>query len=242
MGLPRVLGHRGVAALAPENTLESLRLAADLGAPGVEFDVKLTADAVPVLMHDDTLDRTTDGHGPVAAAAAAAVAGCDAGAWFAPEFKGARVPTLAAALDLVLDRGLFANIEIKASPGTDVATTRATCAALCRQWPQGRPPPLLSSFSRAALAVARYEAPELPRGLLIWERPAEWAAAAADLDCGSIHCADRFLTSDWAAEIKALGFKLAVYTVNDPARARVLFDWGVDCVISDRPDLILAGA
>src|SRR4029077_10571609 len=145
--LPAVVGHRGAAAAAPENTLESLRLAARQGAAMVEFDVKLTADGALILMHDDELDRTTTGHGAVAATALADIRALDAGGWFADAWRGARVPTLEAAIGLLEGCGLNANIEIKPCPGRGVETAEGVVACLRRHWPKARPQPLLSSFA-----------------------------------------------------------------------------------------------
>jgi glycerophosphoryl diester phosphodiesterase len=237
--LPRVVGHRGAAGLAPENTLEGLGEAARLGARAVEFDVKLSADGVAVLMHDDTLDRTTDGRGPAAAASARALCRLDAGAWFGAAWRGARVPTLAEALDLVLARRLQADIEIKPSPGREVETALAVVAEIDRRWPRRRRPPLLTSFSRLALAAARGAAPDRPRGLLVWERPEDWERAARDLDCGWVLVADRFVTRAWAAAIRRAGFGLGIYTVNKPRRAATLLRWGAQAIVTDRPDLLL---
>jgi glycerophosphoryl diester phosphodiesterase len=92
--LPSVIGHRGAAARAPENTLAGLRRAKELGCSWIEFDVRLTADGVPVLCHDAKLDRTTDGSGLVAARSLSAILDCDAGAWFAQGLAGQGVPTL----------------------------------------------------------------------------------------------------------------------------------------------------
>ncbi len=238
--LPPVIGHRGAAAYAPENTLEGLREAARRGARWVEFDAKLTGDGVVVLMHDDTLDRTTDGHGAVAAARFADIARLDAGAWFAPEWCGARVPTLADAVSVLGEFDLQANVEIKPCPGRAAATAKAVVEEIRGCWPAGREWPLLSSFSPECLAVARRLAPELPRGILIWEHPADWPELARQLDCVSIHCANQHIARDWAAAIRSSGYGLAVYTVNEPGRARELRDWGANCIITDRPDTILA--
>lgn len=238
--LPRVIGHRGAAGSAPENTLESLRAAARLGARCVEFDAKLTADGVVVLFHDETLERTTDGRGRVAETGFARIRELDAGAWFGPSWRGVRVPTLAQALRLVVELDLGLIIEIKPCPGREAETARAVVEVVRRCWPADRPPLLLSSFKPDSLAAARAAAPELPRGLLIWESPADWAKIAAELGCETVHCAWQHLTAPWAAEIKALGYGLAVYTVNDPAQAHGLLAWGADCIITDRPDVILA--
>jgi glycerophosphoryl diester phosphodiesterase len=240
--LPAIMGHRGAAAGAPENTLDSLRLAADQGAPMVEFDVKLTADGAPILMHDEDLDRTTTGRGPVAATALADIRGLDAGGWFADAWRGARVPTLEAAIGLLEELGLAANIEIKPCPGREEETARAVVDCLKRRWPTKRAWPLLSSFARDSLAVARDAAPEIPRGLLLWGKPADWSAAARSLDCVTVHCAKEDMTPEWAAEIGRLGYGLAVYTVNDPDLAARLRNWGVDSIITDDPGALIAAS
>lgn len=237
--LPRVIGHRGAAAYAPENTLEGIREAAKRGAGGVEFDAKLTGDGVVILMHDDALDRTTTGRGAVAGANHASIAGLDAGAWFGAEWRGAGVPTLADALMLLAALDMQANIEIKPCPGREAETARSVVEVVRNCWPAGRPWPLLSSFSRISLAVARDTAPEMPRGLLLWKYAVDWIAAADDLACGSIHCSDQHLSRDWADNIRRAGYGLAAYTINDPVRAVELASWGVQCMISDRPDAIL---
>lgn len=238
--LPRVIGHRGAAATAPENTLESIRDAKRRGAGGVEFDAKLSADGIPLLFHDDTLERTTSGKGPVAAMAMRDIRRLDAGLWFGPQWRRAAVPLLDEALKLVAELDLAVNVEIKPCPGREVETAKAVVAAIRRAWPLERRTLLLSSFSLVGLHAARVSAPELPRALLLWEQPADWLVQARDLGCISIHCADEHLTPIWAAEIKREGFGLAVYTVNDPRRAKELLGWGVDAIITDRPDVIAA--
>ena len=236
---PAVIGHRGSAA-APENTLASLRAAAGQGAKMVEFDAKLTGDGVVILMHDSLLDRTTDGRGPVAAATGAEIAKLDAGGWFGDAWRGVRVPTLEQTLALLVELDLDANIEIKPCPGREVETAKAIVETIKAHWPKDRAGLLLSSFARDGLAAARDAAPQLPRGLLIWEKPADWTAAAASLACRSVHCAVQYLTPEWAAEIKRLGYDLAVYTVNDPALAWQLRGWGVDSIITDSPGALRA--
>jgi glycerophosphoryl diester phosphodiesterase len=236
--LPRIIGHRGAAAYAPENTLEGIREAARRGARWVEFDAKLTGDGVVILMHDDTLDRTTNGRGPVARTNLSKIELLDAGSWFGAAWRDVRVPSLADALALLVEMDMQANIEIKPCPGREIETAQAVTEVVRGCWPADRPWPLLSSFSRASLSKARAAAPDVPRALLIWEFAADWAAAAATLGCISIHCADQHLTPPWADEIRKAGFALAVYTVNDPRRALELEGWGVQCLFTDRPDVI----
>jgi glycerophosphoryl diester phosphodiesterase len=238
--MPFVLGHRGAAAYAPENTLEGIREAHRRGASSVELDAKLTADGAVVLMHDDTLDRTTSGHGPVAAASYEEIRQLDAGRWFGPAWQGARVPTLAATIDLLAELDMTANIEIKTCPGRDEATALAVVEVVRQKWPAGRALPVLSSFSRQSLAAAQAAAPELPRGLLVWQYAADWAEAAENLGCVSVHCAHQYLTPDWAREIRERNYWLLVYTLNDAGRARELRAWGVQSIVTDQPDTILA--
>jgi glycerophosphoryl diester phosphodiesterase len=235
--LPPVIGHRGAAARAPENTLAGLRCAKALGCVWVEFDVRLTADGAPVLCHDDRLDRTTDRAGPVAGHSLATIRQCDAGAWFDPAFAGERVPTLAEAMALARELGLGINIEIKAERGREYATAAAVVAAIERFSP---PPPLyISSFLPAALAALHDLAPAIARGILFRAAPSDWAGIADRLGASVIGADHRRLRQRRVAEIVAAGYPIAAYTVNDPARADLLFAWGVTSVFSDLPDMIL---
>ena len=240
--LPKVIGHRGAAAHAPENTLAGIRKAAALGVRMIEFDAKLTADGVPILMHDDRLDRTTDAKGPVREMTLACVRTLDAGAWFGPAFRGEPVPTLAEALDLCLSLGLSVNLEIKPCPGRAVETAKVALAVAHDTWPADRPPPLVSSFERASLETALRVAPDWPRGFLFDRLPKDWMDHVAALRPATLNTSHRRLTAALAKQLKATGLPLLAYTVNDPKRARTLFGWGVDAVFSDTPDAILAVA
>lgn len=237
--LPRVVGHRGAAASAPENTLAGLRRAHQLGVGWVEFDVKLTGDGVAVLIHDEVLERTTDGRGAVADTAFAAIRELDAGSWFGPEFAGERVPSFDEAIDLLLSHGLAANVEIKPCPGRERETGAAVARRLAERWPAERPPPLLSSFAEAAVEAAREAAPDLPRGLLVGKVPADWRQRLERLGCVTLHCSQRHLDAATVAASHAAGYPMLVYTVNEAERAQALYDWGVDCICTDRPEAIL---
>ncbi|MBB4286214.1 glycerophosphodiester phosphodiesterase [Roseospira goensis] len=242
--VPRVIAHRGASASAPENTLAAFRRAHALGAPWVEFDVKLTADGRPVVFHDATLDRTTDGHGPVADTPLAAFGDLDAGQWFDPAFAGELVPTLEEVLDLLVEMGMGANIELKPDPGRE-AETASVCLDVARElWPADAPPLLVSSFSPVALAVAREMTPQWPRGLVLEALTDDWQAGAAAVEAWSVHCAAELLSARGVAEVLDAGYRVMVYTVNDPGRAANLWDWGVDSIITDRPEALLplAGA
>jgi glycerophosphoryl diester phosphodiesterase len=235
---PRIIAHRGGGTLTPENTLAGLRKAKALGFGGVEFDVMLTQDAMPILMHDETLERTTSGRGAIAATAWRDLAGLDAGSWFGAQFAGEPVPRFEAAGRLCVELGLWANVEIKPVKGFEAATGSAA-ALLARDLWRGAPlPPLLSSFQPAALAAARAAAPELPRGALFETVPADWRARLRTFECVSLHCDHRHLTRAQVDEIHSAGYWVFCYTVNTPDRARELAAWGVDAFVTDRLDLI----
>jgi len=239
--LPALLAHRGARKLAPENTLAALRRAAELGAPWVEFDVKLSADGELLLMHDDLLDRTTNGSGPVAAMRWKDLAKLDAGSWFGRKFAGEKVPTFMAAVTLLGKLKLGANIEIKPCPGREEETGRAVALAASRIWPAHLPRPVLSSFAVESLAAARAAAPDLLRGLLVETVPDDWKQRLGALQCVSLHVEESRLTAPLARSIKAAGVPLLAYTVNDPARARTLRDWGVDALVTDDVEALRGG-
>ena len=235
---PRIIAHRGGGALAPENTLAGMRKAKAMAYAGVEFDVMLTADATPILMHDETLERTTSGSGAVAETAYRDMRNLDAGGWFSREHAGEPVPSFERAGRLCVDLGLWANVEIKPAKGFETQTGTAA-ALLARELWRGAPlEPLLSSFQPAALAAAALAAPELPRGVLTESIPPDWESWMQKLGCVSLHCDYRLLLPQQARAVRAAGYWLFCYTVNDPKIARVLFDWGVDAIVTDRLDLI----
>ena len=235
---PRVVAHRGGGTLAPENTLGALRHGASLGFKGVEFDVMLAGGNLPVVIHDETLDRTTSGKGSVPLLAYSEIEKFDAGAWHSPRFRGEKVPTFAEAANLCRELGLWANVEIKPAQGYEQLTGRAVGQMTLDSWRGATLPPVLSSFSMEALAAAQDVAPALPRGMLVKAIPRDWQARMQELGCVALHCDYRNLTRPLADEIHAAGYAVLCWTVNDLAEARKLFDWGVDCIVTDRLDLI----
>jgi len=238
--LPRVIGHRGAAAAAPENTLAGIRKAKELGAAWIEFDVKLTSDGEPILFHDDRLERTTDGNGPVATTALAEIRRLDAGSWFGPAFRGEPVPTFEEALMLCAELGLGINVEIKPCRHREAETAAVAVATLLRLWPEDLPAPLISSFAPECLRVACELAPGLPRGYLADRLPRTWRDLMARYDCVSLHLNRRWLGVRQRTAVTAAGVPLVLYTENDAARARRYLDSGVTAVITDRVDRVLA--
>lgn len=231
-----VIGHRGAAGLAPENTLAGLVVARRLGCGWVEVDAKLTRDGVIVLMHDDTLERTTDGTGAVAETDFATIRGLDAGGWFSPQTVGERVPALVEALELAADLGLGVNVEIKPCPGREDETARTVIDALSELHAVGV---LLSSFDVGAVAMAAQRCPERPRALLVEAEDFEGAAErAVAMACEGLHVPHTIMDADRIATIRALGLSVRCFTVNDAARAAELRGWGAEAVFSDFPDRV----
>lgn len=247
---PRLLAHRGGGTLAPENTVAAIAVGRSHGYRGIEFDAMLAADEVPVLIHDDTLDRTTSGHGNVAALSASELGRLDAGSWHSPAFRGEPVPMFEAAVRYCRAHDIWINIEIKPAPGAAARTGEVVSRATARLYADlvraggdaatavDPRVPLFSSFEREALVSARAAAPDIPRGYLLDRVPADWLEQLQALGCVALHTNHRHLTQALAQQIKRAGYWLFCYTVNDPARAEELFAWGVDAMCTDRIDLI----
>ena len=238
--VPRIIAHRGASGSAPENTIAAFRKAAELGAKWVEFDAKLTRDNHAIAMHDDKLDRTTSGQGKVAETDWAEISGLDAGSWFSGEFAGERVPTLSQAIATLAELGLGANIEIKPCPGRETETGHMVAAQLVEEWPAALPVPLFSSFSAVSLAAAMDVAPQIPRALLAKRIKLDWDERLSAQQCAALHTNHKYLNAVELGQIRDAGYAVRVYTVNDAARARELFGWGVDGVITDYPDRMAA--
>ena len=228
---PRIVAHRGGGALAPENTLGAMRLGASLGFKGVEFDVMLAGDRTPVIIHDETVDRTTDGHGEVPKMTYAELSSLKIQ-------KSEKIPTYEEAVQLCRELGLWANVEIKPAVGHERSTGEAV-ARMTRDLWRGAPlGPLLSSFSIDALAAARAVAPELPRGYLVDKIPGDWRDTMQRLNCVSLHCNYKSLTEQLVAEVHGAGYAILLWTVNEPSDAMRLFRMGADSVVTDAIDRI----
>lgn len=227
--LPRWFAHRGGGSLAPENTLGGIRLAARLGYRAVEFDVMLSGDGTPVLIHDETLERTTNGAGRVCDTPDAVLFALDAG-------NGERIPRLAEAAALCRELGLLANVEIKPARGHEQATAEVVARRSAEWWRGAAVPPLFSSFSLEALAVARDLAPDIARGVLFESVTADWLDEVRRLQAVSLHCAARRLDDAVLAEASDRGIPVLCYTVNTADRAKKLFARGVSALFTDRLD------
>ena len=241
---PKIVAHRGGGTLAPENTVAGLRAGLARGFRAVEFDVMLSRDGIGMVVHDPEFGRTVAGQGSVAQTDAVDLSNLDAGSWFSAEFHDEPIPFYTQFIDYCKAQRIWMNVEIKPADGVEVATgawvAKVTRDSYATELATGDPTryPLLSSFSYDALAAARDAAPELPRGYLLDQIPADWQQQARQLGAVAIHTNHKHLTPELAAQIKAAGYGLFCYTVNDPARAREILGWGVDGFCTDRIDLI----
>jgi len=246
---PRIIAHRGGGTLAPENTLAALRCGLKHGFRAVEFDVMLSKDKAPVVVHDDRLGRTLAGAGGIADYTYGELAAMDAGSWFGGEFAGEPVPSLEQVWQFCMRQRIWMNIEIKPVPGYE-EETGAVVAEMASGWlaelqRQAQPLeehalPLFSSFSVAALRAAKSIAPGIARAVLMNPLASDWRAKLelAALDAVAVHAHHASLTREQAAAVKQAGFGLFCYTVNDPVRAKELLAWGADAICTDRIDLI----
>ncbi len=225
--------HRGAGKLAPENTMAAMRLGASFGYRMVEFDVKLSADDVLFLLHDDTVDRTSNGVGRAADLSWHGISQFDAGAWHSHHFVGETMPTFTAVMAFCQGNAIAVNAEIKPSAGRERETGAAVARAVARSWANAEPLPLLSSFSEIALDAAREAAPHLPRALLLDKLPEDWLARCQRLGCIALDSNWRALTPEIVATAHAHGLAVMCYTCNDEAAVRALIKMGVNTIITD---------
>lgn len=236
--LPRVIGHRGASGYAPENTLGSIRKAAELGARWVEVDVCVTEDDVPVLLHDDQLSRTTSGSGFVLKSSLSSVKSLDAGSWFGLDYSEESIPTLEEALKLCLSLDLGVNLEIKPSQGWEAPTVDILVDYL--QSYSNALPILLSSFNFECLTLLSQKIPQIPRGYITDVIPQNWQQKLELAECKSLHFNAAFIDQPRIDAMRSQGYKVLCFTVNDAREAQNLFAAGIDAVFTDYPDRILS--
>ncbi len=234
---PAWVAHRGAGKLAPENTLAAFRLGASYGYRMFECDVKLSADGVPFLLHDATLERTSNGQGVAGDQPWAELSRLDAGGWHSRAYAGEPLATLDNVARFCLANGWLLNIEIKPTPGVERLTGEVVAREAARLWRGAALPPLLTSFQRESLDAARAAEPALPRGLLLDRLEPGWDDGAQALGCAAIVCNHLLWTEDTVARARGLGCRTLSYTVNDQPAAQRLQALATDAIITDRVDL-----
>jgi glycerophosphoryl diester phosphodiesterase len=234
---PFWIAHRGAGKLAPENTLAAFRLGASYGYRTFECDVKLSADGVPFLLHDATLDRTTNGKGPAGERTWAELSQLDAGSWHSRTYAGEPIPTLQAVAAFCLANSFALDLEIKPSPGRELETGQVVARVAAQLWQgAGAPPLMFSSFRPEALQGARESAPYIPRALLVDTLWRGWLPMAKALECVAVITNHEVMNRPTLKRIHAEGMRAMVYTVNEAKRADALKKLGIDGVVTDAVD------
>jgi glycerophosphoryl diester phosphodiesterase len=228
--------HRGASAVCPENTMAAFRKGLELGATGIETDVQMTKDGGLVIIHDETLNRTTSGTGYVKDKTIREILDLDAGSWFGPEFKGEHLPLLEDLLDLLQGRDTILNIELKNGTFLYPGMEEKVIAAVRDFNMSDRV--VISSFNHYSLAYCHSLAPEIKTGILYVEglyRPWDYAAT---LGATALHANHSSVLPEFVAEATKHGIACHPWTVNDPARMKDLVEAGVSGIITDHPDLL----
>lgn len=222
--------------MAPENSLAAIALAADQRARAVEIDVNASADGIPFLHHDDTLERCTTGRGPLHEHSATELDALRVS--LMPEYADEPLPRLTAAIDLILDRDMALNLEIKPPRGRAIETTEAICSVVEERW-QASASLVFSSFDPEALRCARDRLPDIPRALLVDAIPDDWQTAMQAINAINLHCSVAGFDADKAYALRTAGHRVYCYTVNDDELALQLLERGADGVFTDWPGRLL---
>lgn len=238
---PTWIAHRGAGRLAPENTLAAFRLGASHGYRGFECDVKLSADGVPFLLHDSTLERTTGEKGIAGERPWSELSRLDAGSWHSRAFAGEPLPSLQAVAAFVQRNGFALDLEIKPTPGAEAHTGAAVALAVAQLWHGQALQPLLSSFRPDALRAARDSAPQLQRALLVDAETTGMIDKALELGCVALITNHALMDGVLLTDIHRSGMRALVYTVNEPERARELLALGIDGMVTDAVDCFAPG-
>ncbi len=237
VGRPLVFAHRGAMAYAPMNTLAAFALAVEQGADGIELDVWLSQDDVPVVIHDFELDHTTDGKGTVGSTPLVALKELDAGGWFDESYAGQRIPTLGEVFEAVGGQ-TFVNVEIKSVVLDNKNIVWQTLQVIREHGMQERV--LVSSFNPLVLRLLHKTAPDIATGYLYLGRsPWYLRWALRGITYHAEHPQASAMDAETVQKARRHNRRVNVWTVNEEDEAKRLQDLGVDGLITDRPDAIL---
>ena len=230
---PLILAHRGASIEAPENTLAAFRQAIELGADGIELDVHLSRDGELVVIHDERVDRTTNGKGWVKDLTLSQLKSLDAGSWFDPAFKGERIPTLKEVIDLVSGRCKLINIEIKSGiilyPGIEEKVLREmeTSDLLGKV--------IISSFNHFSLKTIKEMNPDVKTGILYMEGLVDPWIYARHVPADALHPIFHAVTPEIVNGAHSTGLGVHAWTVDKPEDITRMSGYGVDAVITNDP-------
>ena len=230
---PLIFAHRGDSGLAPENTLAALESAIAAGADGVEFDVQRTMDGAIVVIHDESLERTTGNPTQVGQIGLEALLALDAGSWFAPEFSGQHVPTLAQVLELLRPTSLLINIELKTNRVPYPGLAGEVLSLVGQFGLEERV--ILSSFNHHSLAEARAVEPRVACAAVVETQLLEPWDYVMRHGFQALHPTHHAITEQVVTQCHAAGLAVRPWTVNDKETAQAMLSLGVDGIITNFP-------
>lgn len=234
----KLILHRGASAYAPENTLEALHLAADMGAKWIETDVRITKDDHLVMIHDTEVDRTTDGAGRVSLMNLSDIRELDAGGWFSGRYRGAQVPTLEEYLIAIQERNLGIVLELKDEPGWEERLASYVATVVREIWKSDPKKLVISAFAERCLKTSSELLPEFPRCAALSAVPIDPSKRLAEAGADMLHLQYRFGDDETLERLRATGMEFGFATVNNAERARYLLDRGASSILTDKPDLL----
>jgi len=232
-----IAGHRGAASLAPENTLAGFKKALQSGVKWIELDTQLSADNTPIIFHDETVDRCTNGKNKVADLTLEQLQALDAGSWFAEEFAGEKIQSLEQTLVFFIANDLCMNLEIKIHHDHQVKPLIDNVAKVLEKMNFPYDKLIISSFSALALKHCRQVLPTVRLGYISEHEPRAILATLKAINLYSVHIDYKILTEEMAKEIIQSGLKLMIWTLNDLQQASKFRSWGVEMIITDKPDV-----
>ncbi len=231
---PNLIAHRGGGHLAPENTISALRTGYSYGYRMLEFDVRLTQDKVPILLHDNKITRTSNGKGNANEYSMVELLEFDFGSWFDKRYAGESVATLMQAAQFCIANNIHCNIELKSNKGYEHETGLIIGNYVTKLWSSSGLTPLISSFSEKALISVRESAPNLPRALITQGKiPSNWEEKLSELKCVGINIEDQWASADIIRAIRSKGYFVGVWTVNNTDRINELLNIGCNAIFTD---------
>ena len=230
----KIMAHRGLSSLAPENTLSALKLVAEQGYSWVEIDAIACGDGTIVMWHDNSVDRCSDGSGAMSDHTAQSIAALDCGSWFSEAYAGEKMATIEEAILLLKALNLGLNLEIKLYDNTTECVVAPILELLKQHWTDFDKL-IISSFDHSALEYCHKHAPDLKLGKIYEKIPTDWQAQLQGINAVSCHCSYKFLTQAQVSAVKGGGYEVYTYTPNDAERVAEHWQWGVDSMITDFP-------